>query len=108
MTTIDLSPVRELFPALHKSVNGKKQIYFDGAAGTQLTQAVIDAMFEYMVTNNANYGGYFNTSIETDEMLINIRKDVADFINAPSWEEIILGQNMTTLTYNKYGRSHGS
>ena len=100
MIHTDLSPVRAQFPALQKCVDGKRRIFFDGAAGTQLPQVVFDAMFEYMVTYNGNYGGCFKTSIETDEMLIDVRKDAADFINALSWEEIITGPNMTTLTYN--------
>jgi cysteine desulfurase family protein (TIGR01976 family) len=31
---------------------------------------------------------------------MDVRKDVADFINAPAWEGIVLGPNMTTLTFN--------
>jgi cysteine desulfurase family protein (TIGR01976 family) len=99
MDKIDLSPVREQFPALQKTVDGKKRIFFDGAAGTQLPKAVLDAMYDYMVNNNANYGGYFKTSMNTDQMLTDVRKDVANFIDANTWEEIVLGPNMTTLTY---------
>lgn len=99
MKKIDLTTVRKKFPALQKTINGRKRIFFDGAGGTQVPQVVLDAMFDYMVDTNANYGGCFKTSVETDKMLIDTRKDVADFINAPSWEEIILGPNMTTLTY---------
>ena len=100
MTQIDFSPVRKQYPAIQKTVHGRKRIFFDGAAGTQLPQQVLDAMMEYMVMSNANYGGYYRTSVETDEMLVKVREDVADFINAPSWKEIVLGPNMTTLTYN--------
>jgi cysteine desulfurase family protein (TIGR01976 family) len=100
MEKLDFTSLRDKFPALHQSENGRKRIFFDGAAGTQLPQVVLDEMMQYMISANANYGGYFKTSVETDEMLIGIRKDVADFINAPSWEEIILGPNMTTLTFN--------
>ena len=99
MKKIDLSPVRKQFPALQKIVNGKKRIFFDGGGGTQVPQVVLDAMAAYMVDSNANYSGLFKTSLETEKMLVDIRKDVADFLNAPSWEEIILGPNMTTLTY---------
>ncbi|UCB45057.1 MAG: cysteine desulfurase-like protein [Spirochaetota bacterium] len=99
MEKIDLSPLRKQFPALNKTVDGKKRIFLDGAAGTQVPQIVFDAMFDYMVVSNANYGGYFRTSVETDEMLVGVREDVADFINAPSWEGVVLGPNMTTLTY---------
>ncbi len=100
MTQIGLSPLRKQYPAIQKKVHGQKRIFFDGAAGTQLPQQVLDAMMEYMIMSNANYGGYYRTSIETDEILVKVREDVADFINAPSWKEIVLGPNMTTLTYS--------
>lgn len=100
MSTIDLSPLRKHFPALIKEFGRKKRVYLDGAGGTQIPQSVIDAMITYMVNDNGNYGGYFDTSITTDKMLINVRKSMADFLNAPSWKEIILGSNMTTLTFN--------
>jgi cysteine desulfurase family protein (TIGR01976 family) len=99
MQKINLTSVREQFPALQKKVDGRQRVFLDGAGGTQVPKSVIDAMVDYMVLHNANYGGYYRTSVETDEMLVGIRQDVADFINAPSWEEILLGPNMTSLTY---------
>jgi cysteine desulfurase family protein (TIGR01976 family) len=100
MSTVDLSPLRKHFPALNKEFNGKKRIYLDGAGGTQVSQSVIDAMTAYLVNDNGNYGGYFDTSIATDEILVRVRERMADFLNAPSWKEIIIGPNMTTLTFN--------
>ncbi len=100
MTVIDLTPQRKYFPALNKEVKGKYRIFLDGAGGTQVPQSVIDAMVNYMIDNNGNYGGYFDTSIATDKMLIEVRKSAADFINAPSWKEILIGPNMTTLTFS--------
>jgi len=100
MSCIDLSPLRKNFPALNIEVNGRKRIYFDGAGGTQLPQSVINAMVNYMIYDNGNYGGYFDTSIETDKMLIEVRESIADFINAPIWKEVLIGPNMTTLTFS--------
>ncbi|MCL5073044.1 MAG: aminotransferase class V-fold PLP-dependent enzyme [Actinobacteria bacterium] len=100
MTAIDLSPLRKHFPALNKKVKGKYRIFLDGAGGTQVPQAVIDAMVNYMINDNGNYGGYFDTSVATDKMLVDVRKSVADFVNAPLWEEILIGPNMTTLTFS--------
>ena len=57
-------------------------------------------MVNYLINDNGNYGGHFDTSISTDEMLINVRKIMADFLNAPSWKEILIGPNMTTLTFS--------
>jgi cysteine desulfurase family protein (TIGR01976 family) len=100
VSKIDLSPLRKYFPALNKEFDGKKRVYLDGAGGTQVPQSVIDAMVNYLINDNGNYGGYFDTSIATDEMLINVRKVMADFLNAPTWKEILIGPNMTTLTFS--------
>ena len=55
--TIDLSPLRSLFPALQQlDDNGRPHVYFDGPGGTQVPQAVIDAMADYFTNANANCG----------------------------------------------------
>jgi len=100
MKKIDLSPVRKQFPALGREVNGKKRIFLDGAGGTQMPQSVIDAMVGYIINDNGNYGGYFDTSIATDKMLVDVRKSLTDFVNGPSWKEVLIGPNMTTLTFS--------
>ena len=69
MNIIDLSPLRKYFPALSKVDKGKKRIYLDGAGGTQVPQPVIDAITDYLINDNGNYGGYFETSIRTDRLL---------------------------------------
>jgi cysteine desulfurase family protein (TIGR01976 family) len=100
MEKIDLSLLRKQFPALGREVNGKKRIFLDGAGGTQMPQSVIDAMVGYIINDNGNYGGYFDTSIATDKMLVDVRKSIADFVNGPSWKEVLIGPNMTTLTFS--------
>jgi len=66
MQKINLTSVREQFPALQKKVDGRQRVFLDGAGGTQVPKSVIDAMVDYMVLHNANYGGYYRTSVETD------------------------------------------
>ena len=55
-------------------------------------------MVHYLANCNANHGGVFTTSRESDAILHAAHQAVADFINAPSAQEIVFGQNMTTLT----------
>src|SRR4029079_2301011 len=50
-------------------------------------------------TSNANTGGAFPASLESDALLQACREAVAAFLGAPSWREISSGANMTTLTY---------
>ncbi|MFO7738678.1 MAG: aminotransferase class V-fold PLP-dependent enzyme, partial [Desulfatiglandaceae bacterium] len=97
--TIDLSPLRMQFPALRETdTSGRPFVYFDGPGGTQVPQAVIDAMGEYFRLANANHGGRFITSRRNDETIENARVAMADFLNAPASSEIVFGANMTTLT----------
>ena len=51
-----------------------------------------------MIESNANIQGGFETSNRADKILDEFHQSMADFLNATSSEEIIFGQNMTTLT----------
>ena len=94
----DLESVRSQFPALSITDNGVRRIYFDNPAGTQVTATVADAMSDCLLKKNANIGGYFASSIDADQVVEAARVAMADFLNAPSPEEIVFGQNMTTIT----------
>lgn len=98
-TARDLSVLRAQFPALQHTLAGRPVIFFDNPGGTQVPQAVIDAMRDYMVTANANSGGAFATSQRTDAILAEARAAMADFLGAASPDEIVFGPNMTTLTF---------
>ncbi len=94
----DLEAVRAQFPALALTDNGVRRIYFDNPAGTQVPATVATAMSDCLLTTNANLGGYFASSTDADSVVQSARDAMADFLNAPSSDEIIFGQNMTTLT----------
>jgi cysteine desulfurase family protein (TIGR01976 family) len=95
---LDVGSLRQQFPALHVPRNGRTPIFLDGPAGTQVPQRVIDAISGYLIHANANHGGAFATSRESDRILDDAHRAMADFLNAPAAEEIVFGQNMTTLT----------
>ena len=99
MSPIDLSPVRSQFPALALQDGGRTAVFFDGPGGTQVPQRVIDAMTHYLTTSNANHGGAFRTSRESDATLHAAHEAMADFLNAASWREVAFGPNMTSLTF---------
>jgi len=98
--TYDVELVRARFPALHARDNGNARIYFDNPAGTQVPQSVADAVADCLLQTNANIGGYFRTSLMAAEIAANAQAAMADFLNAPSADEIIFGQNMTSLTFH--------
>ena len=60
---------RKQFPGLSRQQNGRPLVFFDGPAGTQVPQRVIDAFSRYLANSNANHGGEFVTSRETDAVL---------------------------------------
>ncbi|MCO6453559.1 MAG: cysteine desulfurase-like protein [Caldilineales bacterium] len=92
--------IRHFFPALSQTDdNGQPLILFDGPGGTQVTQGVIDAMRDYFIRRNANTHAPFTTSQRTDETMTAAHEAMADFLNAPSPDEIVFGPNMTTLTF---------
>lgn len=91
---LDVSTIRAQFPALCKSA-----IFLDNPGGTQIAQTAIDRMNAYLVEYNANHGGAFRTSRESDAVLDEARAALADFFNAARPEEIVFGNNMTSLTF---------
>lgn len=98
--TLDLEAIRSQFPALGEHDDGIARIYLDNPAGTQVPQRVVDAMSQCMLTASANLGGYFRTSQIAGDIVADAQQAMADFLNAPSADEIVFGQNMTSLTFH--------
>jgi cysteine desulfurase family protein (TIGR01976 family) len=97
-TVLDLTWVRSQFPALAQTVNGHPAVFLDGPGGTQVPQQVIDAIADYLARNNANTGGAYHTSRNTDRMIAEARSAMGDLLNCAA-DEIVFGPNMTTLTF---------
>jgi cysteine desulfurase family protein (TIGR01976 family) len=95
---IDIGRIRDQFPSLSETDDGRPRIYLDNPAGTQVPQIVADRMADCLLHRSANIGGYFRTSELAGEVADEARSAMVDFLNAPSADEIIFGQNMTTLT----------
>src|SRR5258708_1126408 len=95
--TFDIGWVREQFPSLQLKVNGQQAAFLDGPAGTQVPRQVMAAVQKYFLEQNANTYGAFLTRRRTDEVIADARSASADFCNC-SREEVVFGQNMTTIT----------
>jgi cysteine desulfurase family protein (TIGR01976 family) len=93
------SEIRSHFPALQRLHDGQPVAYFDGPGGTQVPRSVVEAMADYLYRHNANTHWAFPTSQETDEIIADARRAVADLLNA-SPQEVAFGANMTTLTFH--------
>lgn len=98
--TFDLEAIRSQFPALSETDDSVARIYFDNPAGTQVPRSVVERMSACMLGASANLGGYFRTSDLAGEVVADAQSAMADFLNAPSPDEIVFGQNMTSLTFH--------
>jgi cysteine desulfurase family protein (TIGR01976 family) len=92
--TLDLSAIRSQFPSLNRPA-----IFFDNPGGTQIAKPSLDRINKYLLECNANHEGAFATSIASDAVLNEAHRAMADFYNASGPEEIIFGNNMTSLTF---------
>ncbi|GCE27307.1 cysteine desulfurase-like protein [Dictyobacter alpinus] len=88
-----IDEVRTHFPGLDSGA-----IFFDNPGGTQVAREVMMRMQNYFLYANANHGGAFRTSQASDAVVLEAREAVATFLNAARPEEIVFGQNMTSLT----------
>jgi len=91
--SLDLKAIRQQFPSLDRPA-----VFLDNPAGTQIAQHSLDRINKYLLECNANHEGMFETSRKSDEVLHEAHTAMADFLNAKRPEEIIFGNNMTTLT----------
>ncbi|HEX3691611.1 MAG TPA: cysteine desulfurase-like protein [Solirubrobacteraceae bacterium] len=71
----------------------------DGAAGTQVPTAVIDAIAAALRDGMANLHGPFAASERSTAIVWEARRAVADLVNGTP-EGVVLGPNMTTLTFH--------
>ncbi|MCA9072433.1 MAG: aminotransferase class V-fold PLP-dependent enzyme, partial [Planctomycetaceae bacterium] len=94
----NLDAIRAQFPAFQREQNGEPVGYFDGPAGSQVPLRVADAVSRYLLTTNANRGAPFATSQESDALLEQAHRTLADFLGTNDPECIAFGPNMTTLT----------
>ncbi len=92
--TLDVEAIRAQFPALASG-----RIHLDNPGGTQVHGSVIEAVSEYYTRFNANLGGPFETSVESDQVLEEARRDMALMLGSDAGE-IVFGANMTTLTFH--------
>jgi cysteine desulfurase family protein (TIGR01976 family) len=95
VTAYPIELIRASFPALEQS----RTAFLDNPAGTLVPRVVIDAVAEAMATASSNLGGRFAASQRADAVWRAAHEAAAEFVNANSWQEIVVGPNMTTLAF---------
>jgi cysteine desulfurase / selenocysteine lyase len=108
---LNVAQVRKDFPILAVEAHpGVPLVYLDSAASSQKPTAVIEAMNEYYRGYNANvHRGIHRLSEDATNAYEGARQRIADFINAPSAEQVIYTRNATeafNLVAATWGRAN--
>jgi cysteine desulfurase family protein (TIGR01976 family) len=91
--SFDVAAVRALYPALADG-----HAYLDGAAGTQVPVAVIEAIAAAYRQGLGNLGGAFAASGRADAIVAHARAAVADLVGATPGG-VVFGPSATSLAY---------
>ena len=97
----DVEATRRQFPALQRRMKGQSSVFLDGPGGTQVPQRVIDAMVHYLTAPAMPTTAASSRQVGSPMRILHeAHQAAADLLNAPSADEIVFGQNMTTLTFH--------
>lgn len=106
----DVNKIREDFPILRETLDGKPLIYFDNGATAQKPQIVIDRLVEYYSHENANiHRGVHTLSQRATFEYEKARATVRDFVGAEHAHEIIFtrgGTESINLVASSWGRAN--
>lgn len=104
---VDFERIRNDFPVLQTEVNGKKLVYLDNGASSQMPIQVADRIDRYHRSEHANvHRGIHTLSQEATEAYESTRNKVQNFINAELRDEVIYTSGTTdsiNLVANSYG-----
>ena len=92
-----IEEIRADFPGLLAG-----EVRLDGAAGTLVPTAVIDAVSDALRRSMANLHGEFAASEHSTETVGSARRAIADLLGGDP-DGVVLGPNMTTLTFHLAG-----
>ena len=94
---VDVTDIRNLFPALSRKVYGKDLVYFDNAATSQRVQSVLDEWNRVSTEANANiHRAVHRLADEATQAYELARDTVKSFLNAQAREEIIFTSGTTS------------
>lgn len=106
--SFNVNKLREEFPILNQSVNGKPLVYFDNAATNQKPLSVINSISDYYKNINSNvHRGIHTLSERATEAYEGSREKVRKFLNANDTNEIVFVRGTTeavNLVASTFGR----
>ncbi len=108
MSNWDVEKIREDFPVLSQTVNGKPLVYLDNGASSQVPNLVIERGAKYLQEEHSNiHRGVHYLSQKATSAYEGARENVKRFINAADVKECIFVRGTTegvNLVAHGYGR----
>ena len=91
-----IEEIRSQFPILDTEVHGRRLVYLDNAATTQKPLAVVGALSDYYLHQNANiHRGAHHLAAEATESYEAVRRQVQAFIGARHSHEVVFTRGTT-------------
>jgi cysteine desulfurase family protein (TIGR01976 family) len=92
MNALNLDHIRAEFPALAGDF-----VYLDNAGGSLVLRRVADRVRDYLLTSSVQLGASYAQSQAAGEKVLAARRAVAELINAPHDDEVVMGGATTAL-----------
>jgi cysteine desulfurase/selenocysteine lyase len=93
---VDIERIRADFPILQQRIHGHPLIYLDNAATTQKPRQVLDTLHTFYTAYNANiHRSPHHLGQAATALYEQAHRNVARFIGAADWREIIFTRNTT-------------
>lgn len=93
-TALNLDTIRAEFPALHNDC-----VYLDNAGGSQVLRRVANRVHDYLLTSSVQLGASYAQSQSAGAKVLAARRAVAQLINAPHDDEVVMGGATTSLMF---------
>lgn len=96
---INIKNIRKHFPNINYDFTGKKRIFLDNGAGTLVLKEAANSEYTSRINYSANVDAYYNESKMNMKIIMDGRKAVTDFLNAPNPENIFQGESASELFF---------
>ncbi|MDE2082719.1 MAG: cysteine desulfurase-like protein [Burkholderiales bacterium] len=94
LRALNLQAIRAEFPAL-----AGETVFLDNAGGSQVLRRVADRVHEYLLTSSVQLGASYAASVAAGEKVLAARRAVAELVNAPQDDEVVMGGATTALVF---------
>jgi cysteine desulfurase family protein (TIGR01976 family) len=94
MNSLNLDRIRSEFPALAGDF-----AYLDNAGGSLVLRRVADRVRDYLLTSSVQLGASYAHSQAAGQRVLAARRAVAELINAPHDDEVVMGGATTALIF---------